>query len=443
MDEIERNLMENSPTNKVIKSLIDDHRKSSIKTAKLFSEYKGDVAIKRRCLPDPLKLNNKLSNDFRGQIVDSVVGYMFGVPISYTLDRNSYAEAEEELFIKHSNILQDFIRRNNIADIDSRTGKFNTVSGYSGRLLFIDKEGNERVTYVPPWECIFSENGSTGDPQYAIRYYKVEVETDKGVEERFKVEFYDSRFLTVFLQDHQGDYPLHEAPRLHLFDGVPLIKFVNNDEEMGDFEKVESLIDAYDLLLSDAQNEVEEFRNAYMVFSGVEVDQHFMDASRQTGAIQLPDNANATFLTKQINDTFLENQKASIEDNIYRFTSSVNYSDEGFSGSGVSGESRKWKLLSLENKCITKERKFATGLMQMFKVLCSAWRKKGYDINYMHLIFQFTRNLPVDLHHYTEVATKLKGNVSETTRLGLLPFVPDIQREKDLMEAEKDSPKEE
>ena len=65
----------------------------------------------------------------------------------------------------------------------------------------------------------------------------------------------------------------------------------------------------------------------------------------------------------------------------------------------------------------------------MLRVLCSAWKKKEIPLKAEDLDFEFTRNLPADMLYSAEVSTKLKGLVSEKTRLGLLPFVDDVDKE--------------
>ncbi len=424
MNAIEKLIASNAPSSSILKDLINDNRVESMRLAALYEEYKGEVSIKDRVLDDPLKVNNQLANDYRGQIIDSAVGYMFGNPISYNINEEGYSKAEYE---RYDNIIQDFVTRNSIDDLDSKTGKLAAICGYSGRLLYIDKNGDERVISIPAWECIFVDNGSTGEPQYALRHYTVEVEDNYGTVERTKIEFYDDTYVTTYLQNSGGEYDLIEAPKPHMFDGVPLVKFINNDELQGDFEKVSSLIDAYDLMLSDVQNEIEEFRNAYMIFEGATIDSDFLQAAKQTGAIELPEGAKASFLTKEIADTIIENQKKTLNENIYKFSSSVDFGENKFAD--ASGESRKWKLLAMENKAITKERKFSAGLRQMFKVLATAWQKKGYNIDYLDIYWHFTRSLPVDLQHYTAVAKDLRGHISEKTRLSLLPFVDDVEFE--------------
>jgi SPP1 family phage portal protein len=103
----------------------------------------------------------------------------------------------------------------------------------------------------------------------------------------------------------------------------------------------------------------------------------------------------------------------------------------------MSGEARKWKLLGLENKAITKERKFTGALINQFKVLTSAWRKKGVDIQPTDIYWEFHRNLPVELSMEAATTSNLMGKVSEETRLSLLSFIDDPKWEMEKMAQEQ------
>ncbi|WP_425447751.1 phage portal protein [Dethiothermospora halolimnae] len=425
-------------TSQIIKDLIESHKSKRNKMIGLYKRYKGKVPILNRELPEH-KVNNKLANDYRGDIVDNITGYLFGKPVTYQINNKKYDETKYD---KYKQAFDDFHIRNSIDDLDSKTGKMANICGYGSRLCYIDQDGFEKVMDIKPWECIFIENGSTGEPQYALRYYTVTVLEKEGYKERTKVEWYDSENITFYIQNKEGEYILDNSesvnPLPHMFSYIPLIKFPGNDEEQGVFEKVENLIDAYDKLLSDSQNEAEEFRLAYMVFYGIDVEKETVDKARQTGAFGIPDKeGKADFLTKEINDTFIENHKRTLNGNIYKFSKTVDMSDEKFSGSAMTGEARKWKLLALENISITKERKFSKALRQMFKVICSAWNKKGINLNYLDIYFTFNRNIPVDLQYMGEVAGKFKGTISDKTLLSLLPFIDNPDKEIDRIKEER------
>lgn len=82
-------------------------------------------------------------------------------------------------------------------------------------------------------------------------------------------------------------------------------------------------------------------------------------------------------------------------------------------------------------------------LRYQYKLLCSAWSRKNAAISnddYLKVWFTFTRNLPANIVEEAETTAKLKGLVSEETRLSLLTFVDDVQYELERMsEAKVDS----
>lgn len=427
-------------TSEVIQKILDWHEPHRKKMLELYNRWRGEgLPIQSRQLPNPEKPNNKIPNDYRGYIINQIVGYLFGQPISYSLDTRKYDEAKAK---ENQECISRFTILNAIDDLDSETGKLMSICGYAARLLYIDKDGEERAMNIFPWEAVFIENG--GEITHAIRYYTVK-DIISGQEHK-KVEWYDSKNVT-FLIEKEGEYvpDLNEekvdenGTKRHLFDYVPLIRFQNNDEEQGDFEKVEELIDAYNKIVSDAVNEIETFAHAYMKFKGVEgVDKETIDNAKQTGGFEVPADGDVDFITKNINDTFVENTKKTLNENIHKFSASVDMSDEKFSGGAQTGESRKWKLVALENKAGTKARKFSKGLREQFKVLCSSWKTKGFDIDHLDIFWEFKRNIPIDLAYVADFASRMKGIHSDHTLLSQIPYIDDVAYEKELMRQEKE-----
>ncbi len=431
----------NQINSKIIKDLISDHLPIKQKTQKLYQSYSGDVAIKTRTFDDVNKINSKLPNDYRGDIVDGITGYMFGENISYVIDKSKLSETE---YKNASERLNTFLIKNNIEDLDSTTGEMMSICGHAARLLYIDKEGNEKVMSINPWEVVFVMNQTIDEVQFAMIYYEIEIIENGDRKKRTRVEWYDSTTVTFFISNDSGDYDLDlsetKNPLPHMFKYVPVVRYTNNNLLKGDFEKVEELIDAYDRSLSDIQNEVEEFRLAYFAFYGVEPTPEVIKAARQTGAFNFPEGSKGEFLTKDLNGAveFLKDHKKTLNENIYKFAKAVDMRDEQFSGSAMSGESRKWKLVALENRAKTKERKFVKGLREMFKVICSAWETKQIKLNYEDISFQFKRNLPVDLSYIADVLSKLNGQISDETRLSLAPFIKDVEGEIEKIKAEQE-----
>lgn len=76
-------------------------------------------------------------------------------------------------------------------DKDSEWGKKAAICGYSARLAYIDMDGKERIENINPWETIIFSSGDYTEPEYAIRYYDIDVN-------KKRVEFYDDVFYYVY-----------------------------------------------------------------------------------------------------------------------------------------------------------------------------------------------------------------------------------------------------
>lgn len=423
----------------IVAKMIEAHKPVRDKCIMLYERYKASVAgvpilrrkpteyedfetdhIKR--LDD--KVNNKLNNAYDSDIVDTKVGYMFGNPISYETDKENLTNNLLEQSIS------EFVIRNNMDDKDAEFGKKAAICGYAARLLYIDTEGEERVMNVTPWEAIFLTDTDYTEPKYALRYFFMGEDT-------VQAEFYDNECYYVFESKSGGPFEAQGDKHPHAFSYCPMFGLPNNEELMSDTEKVLELIDAYDRTLSDANNEIEQFRLAYLLIQGAGVDDEDLEEANRRNLLELPDGTTAEYLTKNPNDTMIENHLNRLDENIMRFSKSVNFGDESFGGN-ISGIAMRFKLMALENKCITAERKMTAALRYQFKVICSAWAKKNIcsPDDYLSIWFGFTRNLPTNLIDEAQTTAQLKGFVSEKTRLSLLSFVDDVDYEMKQMDGD-------
>lgn len=420
-------------TEELVQDIITAHQTDHERMKKLYERYKADedgpTIFKRAPAPyDGIgdsrsvqrlddKVNNRLNNAYDADIVDTKIGYMFGHPISYGVDQSDVILKKE---------IEEFLLRNNAEDADAECGKMAAICGYSSRLAYIDLQARERIKNLDPWETILLGE-EIQEPNYSLRYYKIG--------NVMHAEFYDDLNIYFFSQESGGQFLLDDI-QPHMFDFNPLFGIANNKELKADAEKVLALIDAYDRTLSDASNEIEQYRLAYLILKGMGADEDTLDKLKKAGVFELlGENDDVKYLTKDINDQMIENHLDRLEENILKFSKSVNFSDESFGGN-VTGIAMRFKLLALENKCITMERKFVSALRYQFKVLFSAWKKrKGFnEEDYLKVFFGFKRNLPANILDEAQSTTALKGQVSERTRLSLLSFVDDIEYELNEME---------
>ena len=207
----------------------------------------------------------------------------------------------------------------------------------------------------------------------------------------------------------------------------------------GDFEKVKSLIDAYDQAQSDTANDFEYFTNALLVISGVLMDSEDNDFKNNRVLNFTDSEGKAEYLIKNINDSALENFKNRLVEDIHKFAQIPNLTDEQFAGN-VSGESMKYKLMGLENITGVKEAKFKKGLMRRIELLCNFLNVATNDLMlYTDIQPIFTRNKPQNETDLANMVKGLYGILSDETLISILPFIDNAREEIEKRNSEKEN----
>lgn len=394
--EIDRQLLE---------ELFYKHKIEVSRLNKLDKYFKNESAIKRRTMQDKSKPNNKLINNYARYITTMATGYFVGVPIKMVSNNQELLTRMEAIF-----------KYNDEADCNTTTATNCSKFGYSYELQYLDEEGNLRFVPVDPREMIYiEENSLNKDPLMAIRYYK-------PCKEHTIVEIYDKENITTYKLTYAA---LTEVDKMaHNFKDVPVIRYVNNDQCEGDYQSVISLIDAYDKAQSDSANDFEYFTDAYLKVTGTTLDPEDAIKLKELRVFNFPDaDGNVDFVTKQINDTALENYKDRLDKDIHKFSLVPNMTDENFVGNS-SGVAMAYKLQGLEFMTGIKEQKFKKGLLRRVELITNILSiKMNKELLFTDIEFVFTRNNPKDLVEIVDMTTKLTGIISEEAQLEMLPMV--------------------
>lgn len=395
-------IKKNGITAELLQQIIKKHQENSMFNYQLYQRYMAvregvEIFERQPRFEEEKPINNKVNNDFFGEIIDFKVGYFAGKPAGYGYCDTAEAESAtggKEAVKKAKKAITDFTTRNNMFGVDMETTKFASIYGYAGRLFYIEKDTSEiRVIPVHGYETIILSNTDISEPECAVRYYK---ETDIFGYESWTVDFYDNKYMYTYKGDLLSLKFVEQKE--HCFDYCPLQGVANNKECMGDAERVLALIDAYDKTVSDNANEIESFAHAYMVFRQI-IDDTTMEKAQRTGSFYVPNVGNTEkdpvyWLTKNINDGYTEHHLDRLQDNIYRFSKTPNLGDETFGS--ASGVSLKFKLHGLEVKCAQFQAKMMDANRHMWKLLASAWAKKGIMVDPLQCITSFERNFPLD-----------------------------------------------
>ena len=425
-------------TESLILDLIKKHSKEKRRLSKLQKYYNNEnTKIATRKYKNKNKPKNRLSHPYAQYITDTAVGYLLGKPIAYTTEDKNLLETMTDIF-----------RYNDESDNNTTLAKMASIYGYAYEIMYLDKNAKPRFKAIDSSEVIVCyDNTLEENIVLAIRYYDEVVRNNDLEETVTRLEVYTKptendkgeiiangkiirgtiRLESITLEDEEDYY----------FNDVPVNVYINNDELYGDFEKVLSLIDAYDQSQSDTANDFELFTNCMLIINGELIDDKQAENLNDVNLIQfLNSDSNAKYLIKDIQDTALENYKNRLNEDIHRFSFVPNMSDENFSNN-ASGIAMKFKLMGLENLIGVKEAKFKKGLMRRIELLCAyAKMKNNSDYSYLAIEPIFTRNTPNNELELSQIMQNLTGILSEETIIGMSPRVSDIQAEIERKEKE-------
>lgn len=412
-------------TPEMIMKYISKHQSEERRLNKLNDYFLGKHDINKRYFEDSSKPNNKIVNPYAEYITTMMTGYFMGEPVKYS-------SADEELL----DVIKANFNYNDEASENAELAKYASVYGVAYEIMYLDEDKQIRFKAIPSNTCIpIVEKNIEEDLLYFIRYYDEEdiLTNDKT---RF-IEVYSRTYYQLYKQDYSSLQLIEE--QLHYWGGVPINIYYNNSDQIGDFETVISLIDAYDKMESDSINEMEYFSDAYLALYGLEgTEPEDVARMKENRVLVLPQDSKAEWLIKQINDTYLENEKQRLDKNIHKFSFCPPMTDEDFA-SNASGVAMKYKLIGLENATSKKEAFFKKGLQRRLELIANMLNLMGSAYDYRAINITFTRNIPSNMVEMADVINKVGHLYSEETQMELMPFDIDIDAEKKRKDEEKEA----
>ena len=418
--------LDREPTPELIKKLIEYHEQKNLPRYQMLQDYyEGYNRILNRTKEDRTKPNNRLVSGYPSYIVDLMQGYFVGKPVTYT---SSDKELMEEI--------QDIFNYNDEQDENSELAKMCGIKGRAYEVVYIDEDSRVRFNELDAdYVVMVYDTKINPEPSFAI-VVNWGASIDGIADTPLTATVYTKDSILTYVEGENGLVLIEEQE--HYFGQVPVIEFLNNDEGIGDFERVISLIDAYDKAQSDTANDFEEFTDAFLCLvnlSGTEKED--IQKLKEDKVLLLDEQGQAEWLIKNINDAAIENYKKRLNDDIHKFAKIPDILDDKFLGN-TSGESMKYKLLALDQVIAAKQRKFKRALQRRLELICSylQWKtNKVYD--YRDIDIQFKVNKPINEKEMVEMALKMVGLTSLSTALSKVPGVDNVEMELAKIEEEK------
>ena len=363
---------------------------------------------------------NKVVVNYCYNIVQNYRGYLTGIDIAYSSDKNI-----DQVF--------EVLNYNDVKQEDSNYLQDALVYGCAYEIAYIDEWGKHRFKTLDPKNVIpIYDDTLDQDLVYCIRFWSNKI-ADKDF---YIVEVYSKSEIKTYKSDmgFQTFELIKEEP--HYFGMVPITVFELNNDRVSIFDQVMTLQDAYNKLLSAEVDDFESFADAYLVLKGMMgTDPADLADMKRNRALLLDNDAEASYLTKNISDTQIQNMLNNINDNIHKIANSPDFNDDKFMAQ--TGIAMRFKLVQFENASSAIEAEMRKALQRRIELICAIGNIKGDNLSFDDVKITFTRNLPTNLTETAQVVNSLRGLVSDQTLLSLLPFVEDSQAELDRLNQQK------
>lgn len=375
---------------------------------RLYDYYQGEQPVPKgeavRGRP-----NNLLRAPFPRYITEVHTGYFLGLPPTLDFENQRAAQA-------FSQLSADLRLEHLLFDI----GRDMSVCGAGFALVWLERAGL-RVCRCDPLACFSIRSGEAGAPLLGtVRLFQDSRGNTAGI-------LYQAEILRPFTWD--GSRARMQAPEENLLRILPLIPFANNCQGMGDFEMVTGLVDAYNLLLSGAMDDMQSVANAFLALYGMQgTTQNDIDEANRTRVLSLAEGGRAEFVVKDLDHEALGQLESNLRRNILQLSMTPDLSDEQFAGN-VSGVAMRYKLWGIEQVRAAKERSFTEGLTALLAALSGGLSLLGTAVDLTAGRPTFYKNLPQDHTELASTLLSLSPVLSQRTILEHLPWVTDVDEE--------------
>ena len=361
--------------------------------------------------------NNLLRIPFPRYIAEVHTGYFLGLPPTLDFPREPdgavYSGLSASLGLDH--LLFDVAR-------DA------SVCGMGFLLVWLDRSGLHACR-CDPLTCFSIRSGGAGSPLLGtVRLFQGEKGATGGI-------LYQADGLRAFTWDgRRAVWGQREDNLLH---ALPLIPFANNCQGTGDFELVTDLVDAYNLLLSGAMDDMQSVANAFLALYGMlGTTQGDIDEANRTRVLSLAEGGRAEFVVKDLNHEALGQLENNLRRSILQLSMTPDLSDDSFAGN-ASGVALQYKLWGIEQVRSAKERSFTPSLRALLAALSGGLATLGTPADLTSGRATFYKNLPQDQAAQAETLLTLSPVLSRRTILERLPWVTDPEEELRRIEKEE------
>lgn len=367
------------------------------------------LKAKPKAKPKP---DNRLVVNLSKYIVDTFEGFRMGIPL-----RTKHPDKKVFEFI------EQFNRENNVDDLFSENSKSTSIYGHAFFYVYQNEEGKTKVVNLDPTNTlIVYDNSIISKPMFAVRYVlDKHGKIDSG-------ELITGKYRRQILSNDDGNYLDEEVK--HIYDYLPVIESVSNNERQGLFDNVKTLNNQLNKTMSEKANDVDYFADAYMkIHTKEKLPSNFMVDFRENRIINTHGDevGDVSFIDKPDADKTQENLIDHLWNDIFTISMVADFSDHKFGN--ASGKTMAYKLQAMSNMAKLKDRKYQNALHELYKVVFSVPDTTVSKNDYLGIDYSFSRNLPNNLKEEAEIINLLDGKISKRTLFSLFSPIGNTDEE--------------
>lgn len=444
-EELNRIVRDNKPlTKNIIKEMVDDYRKDVGELSTGERYYLGENDIESRVITtyqDGVKVididakNNKIPSGYHKLLVDQKVAYLAGKPV--TVGSKS---ADEELLEGITGLLTDEFEDTVPELIKSASNK-----GREWLHPYINEDGAFDYIRIPAQEVIpIYDESKQKNLKMAVRFYSVDGKIKVEVWDTERVTYYEIIDNEIFLDVTHDINPASHFQYGELGYGwqeVPFIEFINNEERVSDLKFYKAYIDAYDLLLSDTANTLDEMQSLLYVLKGYPGTDlaEFVNGLKRYKAVAVDEAGGVDTLKAEVPINTVDSVLDRYGKNIFHFGQGADVSMDKF-GNAPSGVALRQLYQLLDMKASIMERKFTKALKHFSWFMVEYLNiSEGKQYDYKDVTFTFNKSMLSNEAEQVQMARDSIGILSLETIIAQHPWSDDVKLELKRLAAEREA----
>lgn len=372
---------------------------NKLKYIKMYNYYMGKTDIFDN-YPKTERSNKVVNTNYIKKFINEHVAYGVGNKIAYAHindDTGCIQDIEKNISIQKGSLDVELMRNMLIF------GQAYEIGYINGDML--------KFRVVNPLNSIAYCN-TEGEVEMFLYFYKKELD--------------DNLYIDCYTDE--GIYHLNESfiettPFTEYYFGCVPVSVAKLDDNCTLYDDIKTLQDAFENILSDWINNSADLRDAYLLLTGVELEDEEAKKMKSNGIMQIPSpDGKAEFLIKNIPSDYIKNLAETLEDKIYQISQSVN-SNEAIQ-SNLSGVALMSRIINLRNKIGIEQKALSDAIRNRLKILFSYLNlvdNKNY--NYLDIDIIMTMNVPSDDVSMSQIISQLSNILPYETGLNQLSFI--------------------